>query len=898
MKNFDKLFFVKLISNSDSYYAHLSKEKNGRRELLSDHLLLTMKYAQTIAERKNLIPIIKELINTLNHGDADERMKEFIWDLFWDAIAYHDLGKINDQFQKDKMKNNLHILEVEHSFGSDHSRISAYLYLAIFYARLKEKPFYDEDATFLCNIALYLSYPIIMHHSSELYECQHEGTWNNEKLHDLSPYISLLNLSAYGLDSTSYDIESFHSIFLDNADFDGYFDRFNEGPKIADHGFPLYILVRLCYSLLTASDYLATTHFMNGWEKMDTNIGVIDDALRNKMIYNAHHSRPYNAEIIRKIDNGENDHSDYAERNNANINGLRCRLGYDIVSTIRKNIRHNLFYIEAPTGSGKTNASMLALAELLAADSSINNIFYVFPFTTLITQTYNSLKTTLELNEGEIAEIHSKAPMNSDCNEDEYLNYLDELFINYPVTLLSHVRFFDILKTNKKESNYVLHRLANSVVIIDELQSYPPSMWDKMMFFISQYAQYLNIRFIIMSATLPKIGELMEGSQKQDNFVYLVPDKNFYFQNKNFSDRVKFDYSLLSWDRPKASKKEYFDNLYKFLEQKSSKYASEESLYRNSVFTIIEFISKRSASMFLQTAQSMNTLFDEIFILSGTILEPRRRQIIEALKSEELRRKKVLLITTQVVEAGVDIDMDLGFKDCSLIDSEEQLAGRINRNVKKDNCVLYLFDCDSEELIYGRDQRYKVARQWRLDNKESYREILQTKDFDKLYRIVLKDIIKKDNSVHIQNIHDLYESVETLDFIDVDNSIKLIDQTSISVFVPLRMSSCLLGNMYKVAEKLGLSDNDEVEGSKVWNLFKSLVMEEDPDFIHKKIKLRQIFSLMSQFIFSIFPNGKDYENLKTYGYEQFGFLYLENYKEIYSFNDGINTSLLQYSNFF
>ena len=56
--------------------------------------------------------------------------------------------------------------------------------------------------------------------------------------------------------------------------------------------------------------------------------------------------------------------------------------------------------------------SMLALGELLDADSSIKNIFYVFPFTTLITQTYESLKETLGLEDEDIAEIHSKAPEN------------------------------------------------------------------------------------------------------------------------------------------------------------------------------------------------------------------------------------------------------------------------------------------------------------------------------------------------------------------------------------------------------------------------------------------------------------------------------------------------------
>ena len=67
---------------------------------------------------------------------------------------------------------------------------------------------------------------------------------------------------------------------------------------------------------------------------------------------------------------------------------------------------------------------------------------------------------------------------------------------------------FDMLKTNRKEANYLLHRLANAVVVIDELQTYNPLLWDKMYYLIEHYARFFQVRFILMSATLPKIGKL------------------------------------------------------------------------------------------------------------------------------------------------------------------------------------------------------------------------------------------------------------------------------------------------------------------------------------------------------------------------------------------------------
>ena len=98
-------------------------------------------------------------------------------------------------------------------------------------------------------------------------------------------------------------------------------------------------------------------------------------------------------------------------------------------------------------------------------------------------------------------QLHSRsgfAPKrDGDLAASENLNYIDYLFVNYPITLLTHVKFFDILKTNSKEPNYIFHRLANSVIIVDELQSYPPREWDKIVFFINQMADFFNIKLVI-----------------------------------------------------------------------------------------------------------------------------------------------------------------------------------------------------------------------------------------------------------------------------------------------------------------------------------------------------------------------------------------------------------------
>ena len=213
-------------------------------------------------------------------------------------------------------------------------------------------------------------------------------------------------------------------------------------------------------------------------------------------------------------------------------------------------------------------------------------------------------------------------------------------------------------------------------------------------------------------------------------FVVLLPRAELYVHNPNFAQRVDFRFDVFQEETE-------IDRLADFVLKKSEEYRQRNTT-NGTVHTIIEFIYKKSASEFYAWLQEREMFFDEVLILSGTILEPRRREIINYLKNPMSREKNILLITTQVVEAGVDIDMDLGFKNISLIDSDEQLAGRVNRNAWKTGCEVYLFRLDEACVLYGRDKRYQIVRE--QITAEEYKRILREKDFGRLYELVF-DVI-------------------------------------------------------------------------------------------------------------------------------------------------------------
>nr|WP_320022514.1 CRISPR-associated helicase Cas3' [uncultured Draconibacterium sp.] len=881
------------IKQAEKYWAHIPhKESDHQCETLEEHCDLVFSYTQKLIEAFGLESIVKKLLSDSFKLNWSEETFKQLYDLFLESIYFHDFGKINPNFQVVKMKND-QFRKKALKYNSDHSFPGYVLFIQ--YKLQDANAIEDTDEFEHYMVLLFLfGFQIAKHHAPFLDDVpsylQYKFDFSDEEirlyLDDVDKLLELTTITKTpGLQLRELPIIS--SIVKDTL------------KNNLKEGFPLFALLKLHYSLLTASDYLATTHYMNNWDAPLNDFGQVNYELRQRIIRNVQSTKSYNKSVFENLEGFEFTYP--TETSNENLNRLRQELSVEVIQNIRKNNDKNVFYIEAPTGGGKTNLSILAAAELLATDEGISNLYYVFPFTTLITQTYKAVKETMGLEEDEIIQLHSKESFKE--KDDQYgqekKNHIDYLFLNYPVALMSHVRFFDILKTNGKEANYLLHRLANSIVIVDELQSYPPKIWDKLIYFIQNYARYLNIRFILMSATLPKLDKL---SNVKADICYLTNHRKQFFQNPNFCNRVLFDFSLLDWPAPeKDNKAGYLHQLANVVVEKSREYAENNGKYPDSIFTIIEFIYKQTATEFYSIVSGVaNRFFDEIFVLSGTILEPRRKEIIYYLKNEANRDKKVLLITTQVVEAGVDIDMDLGFKDKSLVDSDEQLAGRINRNVNKPACKLYLFNCDNAEVLYKGDKRFQLM-QSELAGKEQ--EILQTKDFDLMYDLVMKKIDWQNDRIYQKGFSDFQNYLKMLDFPEVNKNFQIINQQSSSVYIPVTLPVFVPGtnqternfsekemmflDQYHIAE----NDDLTVSGEKVFELYECLIQQRNDDFVVGKTELKKLQGIMNQFIFSLMTRSKAMEKLVigVHGEERIGIYYLSHWERdgIYNYEFGL-----------
>ncbi len=769
------------------------------KETLEKHSNLTKKYLDLLIQKKNLTEILDTLFNYIPVKNA-----YLLREMFFNAVYLHDLGKNNSGFQRHKMGN----LDFEETTASsNHSYLSAKKFIRIFEEKIEKID--DELENYLLLFVLYnFAYQISKHHGRlESFESFIEKT-KNKDLKNFQQNLQYLKISE----------------------------------------FEFYILSKLLFSLLVSSDYYATTEYMA--DLKTENFGLFNIPLKGKL------NQKFN-DFKNSLPKPEG------------INILRSKMLKETEEVLAGNFDKNIFYLEAPTGSGKTITSINLALKLLEKDKNLNKLFYIFPFNTLVEQTKKVFENIFEdlLN---IEVINSITPIkiqnDEELEEEESKyekSYLNRLFFHNPVILTTHIALFKILFGLSKEDNYPLWQLANSVIILDEIQSYDNKIWWHMIEFFQKYAKNLNLKIIIMSATLPKLDTLLENPV---GFVDLIKNRSNYFENSYFKERVKLDFSLL---KNEIFKKDTDDDLRKVrIEKLFSAFDEEKTKYQKFLF---EFIKKNTAREIYNLLKEKYESEFDIYELTGDDNKAYREYVI----SETKKNKKIIVVATQVIEAGVDIDMDIGFKNISTIDSEEQFLGRINRNCQKKNSKAYFFYLDSEQDVYKEDNRLEFNLR-----KEKYKNNLINKNFQDFYSEVLDRIFKKESEIKsgLESEFDTFKKyVGELNYKIISDKMTLIKSQNFIIFFPFQIDI----QKYEIEEfkniDSSLFEKDKLDGEKIWNRFKKL--NEIKNFTQREIEKSKINSLMQFFIFNITKYDSKELFTGTYDEEIGGIYYIKDYED-------------------
>lgn len=850
MENLNNLMLSieKLINYSEECYAHISVD-GEEKETLRAHTELSQKYWSRIFQKKHVDTIIKKFEKEYL-GPISYEARILFETMIVNIVTFHDFGKINPKFQKNKMNHVFHLeLAPDNNIGSKHSILSAVFYLDYFLDKINGL----EDKTereILKDFAYIYSYIISRHHGKliELEQYLNSLASRNSEGEDLG------ERARDWLEKWKKNIEGEDKVSKFRKRWEKMLER-NEKEENKKRVY-LYGFTRLLYSILIASDYYATSEYMKGVEIR--NFGEIE---KGDEIINI-----YEQGVVQKnIRNYEANNYPKSEENlkgEMDINVLRTEMFLDAERELKKNMDASVFYLEAPTGSGKSNTAMNLSFAIMKENEEIRKIFYIYPFNTLVEQNMESISKVFGENKevmAQVAVVNSLVPLKEKVDEDEWSvkngseRYqrilLDRQFLNYPIVLSTHVMLFRTLFGHCKEDAFGFYQLCNSVIVLDEIQSYKNALWAEIITFFKGFAELLNIKIIIMSATLPNLEILTENQTKT---VRLIKNRKKYFNHPKFSDRVVANYRLLDKTITMDELKEHM-----------------LGTVGNAEKILVEFLKKTSAEDFYKKIKAKSAC--PVLLMTGDSSIRDRKKIIE--KTKEL--KTVILIATQVIEAGVDIDMDIGYKDISKLDSEEQFMGRINRSAKRKGTV-YFFDMDNAAGVY-KDDDARLEEKVTL-KEETMRSILTTKDFPKFYEENILPAVKKqggriDSKKNLESF--FRKEVQELKMPAIDKKMQLIDadRNMISVYL---------------AREIKDENKKIVDGRKIWREYRRLLENEEIEYAEKTVKLRNIRSEMNGFIYQFGKTAHFQED------EQIGDIYyIENGEEYFDENGILKRELFE-----
>jgi len=398
---------------------------------------------------------------------------------------------------------------------------------------------------------------------------------------------------------------------------------------------------------------------------------------------------------------------------------------------------HNTYSINIPTGSGKTICSLKVALELLKKHKNLQRIIYSLPYTSIIDQNHKVFQDILKSNSipvtsdmilahhhlSELSYIEDKYEYS--VNESEFLveTWDSELIITTFVQLLSSC--LSVRNRNLKR----FHRLANAVIILDEVQNVPHKYWQLLKYIFDLLISRLNSIIILVTATLPMI-----YNPKSDPIIELAIDKDRWFGELN---RIKIDKTLIA-------DKLNIEDLAGIIEK--------DHITNPTVKRLIIVNTIKSSLGLYKTLKEK--LPDTNFIyLSSNVIPKVRLERIEQIKNS--KNEGMIIISTQVVEAGVDIDVDVVYRDLAPLDSIIQASGRCNRNYVKSQSsviILQLVENNKPYWRYIYDETLINATLKTLDKAES--NIIPESDLYSLsefYFKILPDITSSADSSEIVN---------------------------------------------------------------------------------------------------------------------------------------------------
>ena len=437
------------------------------------------------------------------------------------------------------------------------------------------------------------------------------------------------------------------------------------------------------------------------------------------------------------------------------------------------------FYsMTVPTGGGKTLTSLL-WAMQHAIHNGQKRIIIAIPYTSIIVQTASTLRAIF--GEENVLEHHSNFSPETIKDElvQERMKLASENW-DYPIVVTTNVQLFESMFSNKPSKCRKLHNLVNSVIILDEVQTLPTGYLQPIVDSLKSYNKLFKASILFTTASQPLLSGLIEGChpnasfQGIDKVTEIIPDE-LRLHDKLRRVKLEIDNSGKTYDEV------------------------AEMLCRHKRVLCIVNTRKDAKALYDRLPQEGITLH-----LSKMMCPAHIAQTIQQMKMalKDDTHEIVRVVSTQLVEAGVDIDFPVVYRQESGLDSILQAAGRCNREGKKELSTTYIFSLSKEHpLPTGEMNEANEARHGMTGVSDWFAPATMTEYFRQLY--CRKDSFDKKNMKK-----DLYHPKNNIAFATAAKNFQLIENKGKDVIVCWANSMDLVqellqkGPSYKLMKKL------------------------------------------------------------------------------------------------
>ncbi len=412
--------------------------------------------------------------------------------------------------------------------------------------------------------------------------------------------------------------------------------------------------------------------------------------------------------------------------------------------------------LSMPTGSGKTLCSLKLAMENLIKNNK-KRIIYIIPYNSIIDQTVFIFESIFG---SDVPILRHQSTYAVEDAEEADTKWIYDAIENWdaPFIITTSAQFFESIYGNKRNKLRRLHNMGDSILVFDEIHKLPDKYLQPCLQSISYLTKFCNSQAFLLSATMPNFEELIRKYALPNSEIKdLIPDKTKFGVFK----KCKFASS------PAQTEKDLADEMCEY----------------HAALTITN--RKRTA---IDIYRQLQHHYKHCFVLTTYQTPKDRIAMIMEIKAylKTLQEKypdyenvpddeKIMVVSTSLIEAGVDLDFETVFREISGLDSILQAAGRCNREGKRSCGNVFVFD------LPGNSSDHKNT----LTNKllEKYEDIQSTECIAEYYEEYYASVTRQED-FEGNTIHSITNDLDNILFEKYAMKFAYIDSNTCSVIIP------------------------------------------------------------------------------------------------------------------